>query len=77
MVCKGASTDTESGAAAIKPHLALDAVVLSLQNGGGFKIPWRDDRRSASRVVSRLIQTTVMSIGSEIHARSAARAEFV
>src|SRR5260370_6879513 len=26
------STDTESGAAAIKPHLALDAVVLSLQN---------------------------------------------
>ena len=27
------STDTESGAAAIKPHLALDAVVLSLQNG--------------------------------------------
>jgi ketopantoate reductase len=46
------STDTESGAAAIKPHLALDAVVLSLQNGGGFKIPWRDDRRSASRVVS-------------------------
>jgi hypothetical protein len=35
------STDTESGAAAIKPHLALDAVVLSLQNGGGFKIPWR------------------------------------
>src|ERR1700686_2419370 len=27
------SNDTESGAAAIKPHLALDAVVLSLQNG--------------------------------------------
>lgn len=27
------STDTESGAAAIKPHLARDAVVLSLQNG--------------------------------------------
>src|SRR6266403_155619 len=27
------SADTESGAAAIKPHLALDAVVLSLQNG--------------------------------------------
>jgi 2-dehydropantoate 2-reductase len=27
------STDTESGAAAIKPHLALDASVLSLQNG--------------------------------------------
>ena len=27
------STDTESGAAAIKPHLAPDAVVLSLQNG--------------------------------------------
>jgi hypothetical protein len=51
------STDTESGAAAIKPHLALDAVVLSLQNGGGFKNPWRDDRRSASRVVS-VIQTT-------------------
>jgi len=43
------STDTESGAAAIKPHLALDAVVLSLQNGGGFKIPWRDDRRSRFR----------------------------
>jgi 2-dehydropantoate 2-reductase len=27
------STDTESAAAAIKPHLASDAVVLSLQNG--------------------------------------------
>jgi 2-dehydropantoate 2-reductase len=27
------STDTESGAAAIKPHLAPDAAVLSLQNG--------------------------------------------
>jgi 2-dehydropantoate 2-reductase len=27
------STDTESAAAAIKPHLAPDAVVLSLQNG--------------------------------------------
>jgi 2-dehydropantoate 2-reductase len=27
------STDTESGAAAIKPHLAPDAVVLSMQNG--------------------------------------------
>lgn len=27
------STDTESAAAAIKPHLATDAVVLSLQNG--------------------------------------------
>jgi len=27
------STDTESGAAAIKPHLATDAWVLSLQNG--------------------------------------------
>jgi 2-dehydropantoate 2-reductase len=27
------STDTESGAAAIKPHLAADALVLSLQNG--------------------------------------------
>jgi 2-dehydropantoate 2-reductase len=27
------ASDTESGAAAIKPHLALDAVVLSLQNG--------------------------------------------
>jgi 2-dehydropantoate 2-reductase len=27
------STDTESGAAAIKPHLETDALVLSLQNG--------------------------------------------
>ena len=27
------STDTESGAAAIRPHLASDALVLSLQNG--------------------------------------------
>jgi 2-dehydropantoate 2-reductase len=27
------STDTESGAAAIKPHLAPDALVVSLQNG--------------------------------------------
>src|SRR6202011_5823318 len=27
------SNDTESGAAAIKPHLAPDALVLSLQNG--------------------------------------------
>jgi ketopantoate reductase len=54
------STDTESGAAAIKPHLALDAVVLSLQNGGGL-----DDRRSASRVVS-VIQTTSMRLDYEI-----------
>src|ERR1700686_2423650 len=29
----GKSNDTESGAAAIKPHLAPDALVLSLQNG--------------------------------------------
>jgi 2-dehydropantoate 2-reductase len=27
------SNDTETGAAAIKPHLAPDALVLSLQNG--------------------------------------------
>jgi 2-dehydropantoate 2-reductase len=27
------STDTESGAAAINPHLTPDALVLSLQNG--------------------------------------------
>ena len=27
------STDTENGAAAIRPHLASDALVLSLQNG--------------------------------------------
>jgi hypothetical protein len=39
--------------------------VLSLQNGGGFKIPWRDDRGSASRVVS-VIQTTFMRLDYEI-----------
>ena len=47
-----------------KRDLLLDAVVLSLQNGGGFKIPWRDDRRSASRVVS-VLQTTPMRLDYE------------
>jgi hypothetical protein len=54
------STDTESGAAAIKPHLALDAVVLSLQNGGGFKIPWRDDRRSRFRGTPAATATAIV-----------------
>jgi ketopantoate reductase len=39
------SIDTESGAAAIKPHLVLDAVVLSLQNGVGK----RGQRSAAAR----------------------------
>jgi 2-dehydropantoate 2-reductase len=33
VLCCVKSTDTESAAAAIRPHLATDAVVLSLQNG--------------------------------------------
>jgi hypothetical protein len=41
-----------------------------LQNGGGFKIPWRDDRRSASRVVS-VIQTTSMRLDYEIRSKVA------
>jgi hypothetical protein len=55
-----------------KRDLLLDAVVLSLQNGGGFKIPWRDDRRSASRVVS-VPQTTPMRLDYETRSTVAGR----
>jgi hypothetical protein len=55
-----------------KRDLLLDAVVLSLQNGGGFKIPWRDDRRSASRVVS-VLQTTPMILDYETRSTVAGR----
>jgi hypothetical protein len=55
-----------------KRDLLLDAVVLSLQNGGGFKIPWRDDRRSASRVVS-VLQTTPMRLDYETRSTVAGR----
>jgi 2-dehydropantoate 2-reductase len=53
------STDTESGAAAIKPHLAPDALVLSLQNGV----------ENAERLRALLPQTvvaTVVYVGTEM-----------
>jgi 2-dehydropantoate 2-reductase len=68
------STDTESGAAAIKPHLAPDALVLSLQNGV----------ENADRLRALLPQTVaaaVVYIGTEMagpgHVRHHGRGELV
>jgi len=68
------STDTESGAAAIKPHLASDAVVLSLQNGV----------ENADRLRALLQQQVVAAavyVGTEMagpgHVRHHGRGEFV
>jgi 2-dehydropantoate 2-reductase len=68
------STDTESAAAAIKPHLASDAVVLSLQNGV----------ESADRLRALLPQEVVAAavyVGTEMagpgHVRHHGRGELV
>src|ERR1700732_2098008 len=68
------STDTESGAAAIKPHLAPDAVVLSLQNG----VENADRRRT--RLPQEVIAAAVY-VGVEMagpgHVRHHGRGELV
>ena len=68
------STDTESGAVAIKPHLAPDAVVLSLQNGV----------ENADRLRALLVQEVIAAavyVGVEMagpgHVRHHGRGELV
>jgi 2-dehydropantoate 2-reductase len=68
------STDTESGAAAVKPHLAPDALVLSLQNGVE-----NADRLRA--LLSQEVAAAVVYIGTEMagpgHVRHHGRGELV
>jgi 2-dehydropantoate 2-reductase len=68
------STDTESGAAAIKPYLAPDALVLSLQNGVE-----NADRLRA--MLPREVAAAVVYIGTEMagpgHVRHHGRGELV
>ena len=68
------STDTESAAAAIRPHLAPDALVLSLQNG----IENADRLRA---VLSQGVLAAVVYIGTEMsspgHVRHHGRGELV
>jgi 2-dehydropantoate 2-reductase len=68
------STDTESGAAAIKPHLAPDALVLSLQNGVE-----NADRLRA--LLPQEVAAAVVHIGTEMagpgHVRHHGRGELV
>src|SRR6266436_4763507 len=68
------STDTESGSAAIKPHLAPDALVLSLQNGVE-----NGDRLRA--LLPREVAAAVVYIGAEMagpgHVRHHGRGELV
>src|SRR5258707_11237527 len=68
------STDTESGAAAIKPHLAPDTLVLSLQNGVE-----NADRLRA--LLPREVVAAVVYVGTEMagpgHVRHHGRGELV
>jgi 2-dehydropantoate 2-reductase len=68
------STDTESGAAAIKPHLAPDALVLSLQNGVE-----NADRLRA--LLPQEVAAAVVYIGTEMagpgHVRHHGRGELI
>jgi 2-dehydropantoate 2-reductase len=68
------STDTESGAAAIRPHLASDALVLSLQNGVE-----NADRLRA--LLPQEVAAAVVYIGTEMvgpgHVRHHGRGELV
>jgi 2-dehydropantoate 2-reductase len=68
------STDTESAAAAIKPHLAPDALVLSLQNGVE-----NADRLRA--ILSQDVRAAVVYIGTEMagpgHVRHHGRGELI
>ena len=68
------STDTESAAAAIKPHLAADALVLSLQNGVE-----NADRLRA--ILPQDVLAAVVYIGTEMagpgHVRHHGRGELI
>src|SRR5258706_5340478 len=68
------SNDTESGAAAMKPHLAPDALVLSLQNGVE-----NADRLRA--LLSQEVAAAVVYVGTEMagpgHVRHHGRGELV
>ena len=68
------STDTESGVAAIKPHLAPDALVLSLQNGVE-----NADRLRA--LLPQQVAAAVVYVGTEMagpgHVRHHGRGELV
>ena len=68
------STDTESAAAAIKPHLAPDALVLSLQNGVE-----NADRLRA--ILPQDVLAAVVYIGTEMagpgHVRHHGRGELI
>jgi 2-dehydropantoate 2-reductase len=68
------STDTESGAAAIKPHLAPDALVLSLQNGV-------ENAHRLRALLPQQVAAAVVYIGTEMagpgHVRHHGRGELV
>jgi hypothetical protein len=54
------------------PWRGIEALSGRVAGDGGFKIPWRDDRRSASRVVS-VLQTTPMRLDYETRSTVAGR----
>ena len=54
------------------PWRRIEALSGRVAGDGGFKIPWRDDRRSASRVVS-VLQTTPMRLDYETRSTVAGR----
>jgi 2-dehydropantoate 2-reductase len=68
------STDTESGAAAIKPYLAPDALVLSLQNGV-------ENAEQLRTLLPQEVAAAVVYIGTEMagpgHVRHHGRGELV
>src|SRR5580704_5197139 len=68
------STDTESGAAVIKPHLAPDAVVLPLQNGV-------ENAHRLRALLPQQVAAAVVYIGTEMagpgHVRHHGRGELV
>jgi 2-dehydropantoate 2-reductase len=68
------SNDTESGAAAIKPHLAADAVVLSLQNGV-------ENAEQLRTLLPQEVAAAVVYVGTEMagpgHVRHHGRGELV
>ena len=68
------STDTESGAAAIRPHLAPDALVLSLQNGV-------ENAERLRTLLPREVAAAVVYIGTEMagpgHVKHHGRGELV
>jgi 2-dehydropantoate 2-reductase len=68
------SNDTESGAAAIKPHLAADALVLSLQNGV-------ENAEQLRTLLPQEVAAAVVYVGTEMagpgHVRHHGRGELV